>query len=137
LNLNHNKDLTYAKSAEIADARTISALIAIGSPPLELDEDGRVAVQGGMSQTMMRAYGVAYLGQTNGNLWASLDYPLETSASERPEPHQQPEMSFTSGKLLERCSRKSSNLAIFLLIVVIAVALALWFSGFNVFSSGG
>ncbi len=47
---NHAEDLTYEEAAKMADARTISALIAIGSPPLELDEDCRVAVQGGMSQ---------------------------------------------------------------------------------------
>jgi hypothetical protein len=130
------KRISYEEAASVADERTMAALIAIGSPPLELDANGKVAVLGGMSEEMVRAYGVAFLGESNGKLWANLGYPIESDASRLAD---QPEISSTvlnSGDLLAKSTKRSSNLALVQLTVVSIVALGLWFGGFNVLITG-
>ena len=134
---NHGRNqISYAEASKIADERTIVALIAIGSPALELDENGRVSVVGGMNGEMSRAYGVAYLGESNGDLWARLGYPLEADSSAE---HAQTEIkrtAFNSVEFLEKSTKRSATLTLIQLSVVVAAALVLWFSGFNVLITG-
>jgi hypothetical protein len=133
---NQTREITYAQAATIADARTMAALIAIGSPPLEIDENGHVAVLGGMSQTMIHAYSEAYLGQSNGKLWARLGHPLETDSSESNSQTELQMSTFNSVDFLEKSAKRSANRSLFQLTVAIAGVMVLWFSGFNVLITG-
>lgn len=130
------KQISYPEASKIADERTMAALIAIGSPALELDENGRVSVRGGMNGEMSRAYGVAYLGEINSELWARLGYPIDQdnfASHEQPQPRA---TTFNSAQFLEKSMKRSTNLALIQLSVVVACALVLWFSGFNVLITG-
>ena len=136
MNNQERKQISYAEASKIADERTIAALIAIGSPALELDENGRVSVIGGMNDEMSRAYGVAYLGEINGDLWARLGYPLEAGGSAENALTEIQKTTFDSVEFLEKSMKRSANLALIQLSVVVACALVLWFSGLNVLISG-
>jgi hypothetical protein len=136
VNNHERKQISYAEASTIADERTIAALIAIGSPALELDENGKVSVIGGMNREMSQAYGVAYLGERNGNLWASMGYPLEADGSAENAQTEIQRTAFNSVEFLEKSMKHTANLALIQLSVVVAFALVIWFSGFDVLITG-
>lgn len=135
--INHERrQISYAEAARYVDERTLVALTIIGSPVLELDDQGKVAIKGGISQEMAQAYGVAYLGDRKGQLWARMGYPLEADNSDANARQEIARPTLNTGDFLEKSAKRSLNRSLVLLTVVIAVVLVLWFSGFNVLITG-
>lgn len=135
--INHERrQISYAEAARYVDERTLVALTTIGSPALELDERGKVAIKGGMSQEMMQTYGVAYLGDRNGPLWARMGYPLEADSSDSNARQEIARPILNTGDFLEESTKRSLNRSLMQLTFVITVVLVLWFSGFNALITG-